>query len=128
MSDGIITGAFTLLGVFLGAIINLVTSLLLDKKRGKSEAIALTLCEYEKLCNEMRKYIAEFIGFNDLQNYYFQIYSEREAELKAKQMLYLSKRKRKLIGCINNYIWKLMEEEKIQDLHFQLQNDMEKLK
>lgn len=128
MSDGIITGIFTLLGVFLGAVINFVISQVIDNKREKSETIALTLCEYEKLCNEMRKYIAEFIELNDLLNYYYQTYSEKEAELKAKQMLYLPKRKRVLIRHINNYIWKLMEEEKIQDLHFQLQDDMEKLK
>ena len=128
MSDGIITGVFTLLGVFLGAIINFVISQILDNKRGKAETIALTLCEYEKLCNEMRKYTAEFIGFNDLLEYYYQIYSVKEAELKAKQMIYLPKAKRDLIRRINLYIDKLIAEEKIQDLYFQLESDMEKLK
>ena len=127
MSESIATGIFTLLGVLLGAIINLAVSQILDKKRGKAEAIALTLCEYEKLCNEMRKCIAEIIDINDLRNYYYQIYSEKEAELKAKQRMYLKETKQEFIEYINNYIWKLMENEEIQKLHFQLQQDMKKI-
>lgn len=61
-------------------------------------------------------------------NYYYNHYSERKSEIKAKQLMYFSKKQRKIVDDIDNHVWKMLEDENILQLFKQLQSVMEKLK
>ena len=126
--NNIITGIFGLLGVLTGGFLNYFITVALDHKKGNAEAKALTICEYEKLCDQLRKYTADFISHDELMDYYYNQYSERKSEIKAKQLMYFSKRQRKIVDNINDREWKMLEDENIPQLFKQLQNAMEKLK
>lgn len=127
MSESIVTGIFTLAGVIIGGLLNYVITLLLERARGKKEVQVLTLCEYEMLCDELRKYISDHISYKELADYYDH-YSKREAEIKAQQIMYFSKKQIEIVNSVKIYTWKLLSEEKISQLYGQLQRDIEKLK
>ncbi|OUO25993.1 hypothetical protein [Eubacterium sp. An3] len=126
--DNIITGIIGLLGVLVGGFLNYFITVALDYKKGNEEAKILTICEYEKLCDQLRKYNTDRISHDDLMNYYYNHYSERKAEIKAKQLMYFSKKQRKIVDDIDNHVWKMLEDENILQLFKQLQSVMEKLK
>lgn len=126
--DNIITGIIGLLGVLVGGFLNYFITVALDYKKGNEEVKILTICEYEKLCDQLRKYNTDRISHDDLMNYYYNHYSERKSEIKAKQLMYFSKKQRKIVDDIDNHVWKMLEDENILQLFKQLQSVMEKLK
>lgn len=123
MEESVVSGIFTLLGVLMGAFINCSW----ENRRKRGEVRKLTLIEYEKLCEEIREYISDHITYEELKNYYYKNYCEKNSELKAIQRMYFSSKKKQLIGDMENYIWLLLEQEEIQKLFDKLQKDMNKI-
>ena len=122
------TGIFGLLGVLIGGFLDYLFTAVLDRKRGNAEARVLTIYEYEKFCDQLRKYVAGFIEHKDLMEYYYNQYSERKSEIKAKQLIYLSKKQQKIVNEIDDHEWKMLVDKRISELFTQIQNAMKKLK
>lgn len=123
MSESIVTGVFTLLGVIIGVLIDFI----LDSQRMKKEVKTLTIIEYEKLCEEIRKYIAGFISQEDLKDYYYEKHRDKIPELKAKQQIYLSRKQKKTVRDMEVYSWQLLEEGETHKLFDKLQKDINRL-